>query len=78
MKKMPIKAAKDISKKYDQDIVILVTWEKKTSTTHTVSYGRTLLDCESAAKGANKVRAALGFPPEKCKETPARLKGRTS
>ena len=74
MKKMPIKAAKDLAEKYGQDMVILVTWEQKTNTTHTVSYGRTLEQCEAAANSINKVRAVVGFPPEKCAEVPARVK----
>jgi hypothetical protein len=76
MKKMPIKAAKDIAEKYGQDVVIMVTWEKETGTTHTVSYGRTIADCNFAASGANMVRKALGFPPELSNEVPSRLKKR--
>jgi hypothetical protein len=74
MKRLPIKAAKDLAQKYGQSQVILVTWDDKDNLIHTVSYGKTLKDCEQAAIGANKVRKALGFPEDMCKDKPARVK----
>lgn len=74
MKRLPIQAAKDLAKKYDQDQVILVTWDKKDNRIHSVSYGKTRSDCKQAAIGINMVREALGFPEEKCHATPTRAK----
>ena len=70
--RIPIKVAKDIAKKYDQQQVILVTWDK--GTTHVVTYGKTLTDCEQAAQGGNFVKKALGWPDELCQTKPARVK----
>lgn len=72
MKRLPIQAAKDIAAKYKQAQVILVTWDEESKLVHTVSYGKTFLDCERAAEGANVVRKALGFPEALCNEKPAR------
>lgn len=74
MKRLPIKAAKDLAKKYGQSQVILITWDEKDHLTHTVSYGDTVKACEQAAKGANLVRRALGFPEDLCQAVPARVK----
>jgi hypothetical protein len=74
MKRLPIQAAKDISKKYKQAQVILVTWDEADKLVHTVSYGDTLDNCEKAAVGANVVRKALGFPEELCQAVPARVR----
>lgn len=72
MKRLPIKAAKELAEKYNQDQVILVTWDKKDKCTHTVSYGKTKEDCKQAEKGINFVRLALRYPPRKLtsKHTP--------
>jgi len=72
MKRLPIQAAKDIATKYKQAQVILVTWDEESKLVHTVSYGKTLTDCERAAEGANVVRKALGFPEALCELKPAR------
>lgn len=64
MDKLPIKAAEDVAKKYDQAQVILVTWDEKTGLTHTVSYGKNKKHCAQAAEGISLVREVLGFPPE--------------
>lgn len=74
MKRLPIKAAKDIAEKYGQAQVILVTWDETDKLVHTVSYGRTVKECELAARGANLVRRALGFPEQLCHEKPARVR----
>ena len=74
MKRLPIEAGKLIANKYSQNQVIIVTWDKKDGLVHTVSFGKTKEDCKQAAQGANMVRAALGFPDDKCHEVPARIK----
>lgn len=71
-KRIPIKAAVDIAKKYDQSQVIIVTFEKDTGKCHVVTYGRSLEDCKQAAKGGNFVKRALGWPEEMCNAKPAR------
>lgn len=63
-KKIPISAAKEISKTYDKDQVILVTWNKKFGDTWVTTYGKTVADCAQAAEGGNFVKKALGWPNE--------------
>jgi hypothetical protein len=72
MKRLPIKAAKDIAEKYNQNQVLLVTWDAADGRVHTVTYGRTIVDCEQAAIGMNKFRQYLGIAPA----LPARIKHR--
>lgn len=75
MKRIPIKAAKDIAQKYDSDQVILITWNKKTGTTSVVTYGKTKDDCVQAANGGNLIKKKiLGWPDDQCLATPARSK----
>lgn len=74
-KRIPIKAAKDIADKYNQNEVILVTFDAMTGLTHVVTYGKTLFDCQSAAVGGNRLkREFLKWPDELCHDVPARMK----
>lgn len=73
MKKIPIKAAKEVSQKYNQDQVILVTFDKTDGLTHVVTYGKTLKDCEEAAIGGNLIKKLIGFPENLCKTKPRRI-----
>jgi len=74
MKRLPIQAAKDVAAKYDQDQVILITWDREEGLTHTVSYGKTEADCGQAAVGANILREALKFPEDTWHELPMRAR----
>ena len=74
MKRLPIRAAKEVARKYGQSQVILITFDPVSKLTHTVSYGQTLADCKNAADVANNLRRQLGFPEEKCNEVPRRLR----
>jgi len=74
MKKLPIKAAKEVSKKYNQDQVILVTFDRTDGLTHVVTYGKTLKDCEEAAIGGNLIKKFIGFPENLCNSKPRRSK----
>jgi len=70
MKKLPIKIAKSIAKEYNQDQVVVVTYERKTGITRVVTYGNSIVDCEQAAIGGNFVKKALGWPDELCHDKP--------
>ena len=74
MKKIPIQVCKDIAKTYEQDQVILVTWDKAKNRTHVVTYGKTVKDCKEAAIGGNKVKKTLGWPDEMCHAVPDRVR----
>ena len=73
-KSIPITVAKEIASKYDKSQVIVITWDKLHNTTHVTTYGKTIEDCEQAAKGGNFIKKALGFPEELCNMIPARVK----
>lgn len=66
MKQLPVSAGREIAKKYKQDQVIIVTWEKDTGRMHTVSYGSNETQCEQAAEAISFVRRVLGFPESEC------------
>lgn len=66
VEKIPVAAAQRISREFDQDQVIIVTWDKKDNRLHVVTYGKTIEDCRQVALGGNFVKRALGFPEEMC------------
>ena len=72
--RLPIFAAQRIADDYGQDQVIVVTFDKTSGLTHVVTYGRSLEECEQAAIGGNKVKAALGWPESLRHAEPARVK----
>lgn len=74
MKRLPITAARNIAEQYDQDQVILVTWDAVDGLMHVVTYGKTIKGCADAAAGGNLVKRALGFPESKCNTKPRRLR----
>jgi hypothetical protein len=72
-KKLPIKIAKDISKEYNQDQVIIITWDKTSGTTHVVTYGKTKEDCVQASQGGNKIKnTLLGWSAKQSLAIPSR------
>lgn len=74
MKRIPIKSAKDFGKTYDQDQVIIISYNNKNNLISVVTWGKSLVDCEQAAIAGNSFKKSLGFPPEKCQDVPARIK----
>lgn len=73
--RIPIKAAKDFAKANGCTQVIILAWDG--TTTHVVTYGKTLTDCAQAAEGGNKIKKFIGFPDELCHSVPRRLKKKT-
>lgn len=75
MKRIPIQAAKDFCKKYDQDQAIIISFDKKTGKTHVITYGKTVEDCKQAANGGNLIKEKiLGWDTKECIATPKRAK----
>lgn len=62
MKRLPIKAARDVAKGYGLSQVILAAWDGER--THIVTYGTTVEQCAQAAMGGNKIKDALGWPKD--------------
>lgn len=73
MKRIPIKAAKDIAKQFNQSQVIILCRDEN-DIQHVVTYGKTLKDCELAAKAGNNLKRYMGWPENLCHATPSRLK----
>ena len=72
--RIPVTAAKRIADEFGQQQVIVVTWEATSGTIHVVTYGTTLLACDQAAQGGNRVKAALGWPEHLCQDKPSRAR----
>lgn len=69
--KIPITAAKTVANEYACRQVILMAWDGER--THCVTYGKTVEDCDQAAQGGNRIKAALGWP-ESLMAEPSRVK----
>lgn len=77
IKRIPIKAAKEVAEKYHQDQVVLMCFDRTLGLTHVVTYGKTIKDCEQAAIGGNRIKKEiLKWPDSLCKAKPARVKAR--
>jgi hypothetical protein len=58
--RIPISTAKRVAKDHDLQQIILVAWDG--TLMHVVTYGKSVKDCDQAAQGGNRVKAALGWP----------------
>lgn len=63
MKRLPIKAAEDLGKKYGLSRVLIIAVDPKDDLTHTVSWGDTKENCGFAAMDIQKLRAVLKAQP---------------
>jgi len=75
VKRIPIRAAKDIGKKYGCDQVLVFAWSRNTGLQHVVTWGRTVEDCDQIAQGGNYIkRTVLGWPQTEACAEPSRVK----
>lgn len=77
MENLPIKAAKDLGKKYDLDRVLIIATSTKHDRTYTVSWGKTKEDCGFAAMDIQKLRAVIKEQPTslyEAKQVAARIR----
>lgn len=58
---IPVETAREISRKFDKQIVIIFAWNREHAKMHTVTYGVEPEDKISAAKGGEIATAALGM-----------------
>jgi hypothetical protein len=72
--RIPISAAKKISVDYDFPEVIIFGYDPISGHQHVTTYGRTLEQCEDAARAGNYLKKALGWPDELCRAEPSRAK----
>lgn len=76
--KIPITAAKRVAIEHACRQVIIMAWDGER--THCVTYGNTVADCDQAAQGGNRIKAALGWPetlmaePSRVKKLKSRIK----
>ena len=70
--RIPISAARELAEKYGLCQVIIWTWDHKTQ--QVITYGKTLEDCDQAAKGGNVVKQSAGWPLNECDAEPSRVK----
>lgn len=74
MKRIPIKALKEFANKYGLDQVIVIARNNKTDLDFVTTWGRTIKDCELAARSGNNQKRHMGWPETLCHTTPSRLK----
>lgn len=72
--RIPITAAKNISKEYQFPEVVIFAYDPETGKQHVTTYGATKAQCIDAAKAGNFLKKALGWPDELCKAKPSRQK----
>lgn len=74
-KRIPVSAAKAVATQFDLSQVILLAWDGER--THVVTYGRTVEDCDQAAMGGDKMKAAMGWT-DVAPALPSRVKALTA
>ena len=73
-KRIPIQVAKDIANTYGYSEVIIVSRDAITGIQAVVTYGKTLVDCDSAARGGYTIKKLLGWDESLCNAVPSRIK----
>lgn len=72
-KRIPIKEAKGLAKDYNLTHVIIYGFDQNNNVQHVVTYGKSLDQCDQAAKLGNMMKEGLGFPKSLCKSEPSRV-----
>ena len=68
---IPVTKAEALSLEYNLRQVIIFGWDGKQ--THVTTYGKSVQDCDDAARGANEIKKKWGWPASKL-ESPPRVK----
>jgi hypothetical protein len=71
MSKLPIKAVKQLANDYQMSQVIVFGWDGER--THVATYGKSVEDCDQAARGANAIKRGWEWPEDTIAE-PSRVK----
>ncbi len=71
-KRIPIAAARRFAKEQGLRQVIVAAWDGER--THVVTFGVSIEDCDQAALGGDRIKAALGWP-ESLRAAPSRVRG---
>lgn len=71
MSRLPITAVKQLADEYDMSQVIVFGWDGEQ--THIATYGKSVEDCDVAARGANSIKQRWNWPEQLLAE-PSRVK----
>lgn len=69
--RIPIAAARQLAEKWACRQVIVCAFDGEVS--HVVTFGKSVEDCDQAAQGGDRIKAALGWP-ESLNAVPSRVK----
>ena len=69
-RRIPIKVAQDVGQKNQCQQVIILAFDG--TLTHIVTWGKSVIDCEMAARGGNILKEKWGWP--ECNDQPSRVK----
>jgi hypothetical protein len=72
-KRIPINWAKKIADDLGYTQVIIHGYDGSTGVQSICTFGKSMTDCDNAAKGGNVIKQMLGFHEEMCKSVPARI-----
>lgn len=70
---IPWQSAKEWGEKFGQDIVIILSFDSSTATTHVVTWGQEMHQSEYAADKGNQLNELIGWAPENCKAVSAKV-----
>lgn len=70
---IPWQEAKAIADEYQQDMVVIVTYDIEGQRTHVITYGKSIEASDYAAAGGDFVKKALGWPESVCNNLPPRV-----
>jgi len=71
-KRIPISWAKKIANELGYTQVIIHAYDGESNMQCVTTYGKTIADCENAAKGGNTIKRLLEWPEELCNAKPKR------
>lgn len=73
-KPIPINWAKKIAEDLGYTQVIIHGYDGNSGIQHVTTFGKSLADCDNAAKGGNAIKRLLGWDEKLCQSAPARIK----
>lgn len=72
-KRIPISWAKKIAIELGYTQVIIHAYDGETGIQSVCTFGKSLSDCDNAAKGGNAIKKFCGWPEELCNAKPRRI-----
>ena len=73
-KRIPIEVAKKIANELGYTQVIIHAFDGDSGIQSVCTFGKSLSDCDNAAKGGNAIKKLLGWDEKLCNAVPARIK----